>query len=132
VYYEHRLGTKPPFEQTLPRDTLERLVQLDLHKEAVLRERYGIAVTAEMLSTEVQRINTTTRAPEMLAEIKTALGNDSEKFANVFAKPLLVERLLRAKFDNDDALHAGIRRECEQARHTLLAAKTNGADATQL
>jgi hypothetical protein len=132
VYYEHRLGTKPPFEETLPRATLERLVRLDLRKEAVLREHYGIALTPAMLSAEVQRINTTTRAPEMLAEIKTALGNDPEKFANVFAKPILVERLLRGKFYNDDALHAGIRGECEQARHDLLATKTNGADAAQL
>jgi hypothetical protein len=132
VYYEHRLGTKPPFEETLPRATLERLVRLDLRKEEVLRKHYGIAVTPAMLSAEIQRINATTRAPEMLVEIKTALGSDPEKFATVFAKPIVVERLLRDKFDNDDALHAGVRRECEQVRNDLLTAKTNGADAARL
>src|SRR3954453_4992775 len=66
VYYEHRLGNKPPFEETLPRGTLERLVRVDRRKEAVLREHYGLTVTPAMLTAEVQRINTTTRAPEML------------------------------------------------------------------
>jgi hypothetical protein len=132
VYYNHRLGTKPPFEETMPPSLVEKLVRRDLRKETVLRRVYGVEITPSLLATEVRRINTTTRAPEMLAEVKAALGNDSGKFAQVFAKPILVERLLHSKFDNDDDLHAGIRHECEQARYALLAAKTNGADAAQL
>jgi hypothetical protein len=131
VYYEHRLGQKPPFEEALPAATLEHLVRLDLKKEAVLRKTYGVTITPAMLDTEVQRINTTTRAPDMLAEIKAALGNDPAKFANVFAKPILVERLLRERFDNDDALHAAQRREAETLRGQLLqaaAGKSEGRD----
>jgi len=132
IYYNHRLGQKPPFEQTLPPATLENLVRLDLRKEAVLKKNYGVEITPAMLNAEVQRINSTTHAPETLAEIKAALDNDSDRFANVFAKPIIVERLLREKFDNDDALHAPQRRLVEQMRNELLAAKTNGADAGKL
>ena len=132
VYYQHRLGEKPPFEQVLPPATLENLVRQDLRKEAALKRAYGIAVTPAMLDLEVRRIDTTTRAPEMLAEIKTALGNDPARFANVFAKPILIERLLRGKFDNDDALHALLRRQIEVTRNELLAARTNGADCARL
>jgi hypothetical protein len=132
VYYNHRLGEKAPFEQVLPPATLENLVRQDLRKEAALKQAYGMEVTPAMLDAEVQRINTTTRAPEMLAEIKTALGNDPARFAEVFAKPILVERLLREKFDNDDALHAPQRQQVEQMRNELLAAKTNGADYSKL
>ena len=121
VYYNHRLGEKPPFKQVLPPGTLENLVRQDLRKETALKKTYGVEVTSAMLAAEVQRINTTTRAPDMLAEIKTALGNDPVRFANVFAKPILVERLLREKFDNDDALHAPQRREAEKVRARLLA-----------
>ena len=39
VYYEHRLGEKPPFEQVLPPATLENLVRQDLRKEATLKQR---------------------------------------------------------------------------------------------
>ena len=120
VYYNHRLGQKPPFEQVSPPPVIERLVREDLRKEAALRKIYGVEVTPALVEAEVQRINTTTRAPEVLAEIKTALGNDPARFASVFAKPILVERLLREKFENDDSLHSPQRREVEQVRERLL------------
>jgi len=68
----------------------------------------------------------------MLAEIKAALGNDPARFAESFAKPFLVERLLRKKFENDDAIHVPQRRKCEHIRAELLAASTNRATAAQL
>jgi hypothetical protein len=125
VYYNHRLGRKPPFEQATPPALIERLVREDLRKEATLREVYGVVITPALLEAEVQRINTTTRAPDMLAEIKAALGNDPAKFAQAFAKPFLVERLLRDKFDNDEALHAPQRREAERVREKLLAVRSS-------
>jgi hypothetical protein len=132
VYHQHRLGEKPSFEQALPQATLEKLVLQELRKEAALKKAYGIEITPAMLEAEVQRINTTTRAPEILAEIKAALGNDPSRFARAMAGPIIVERLLRDKFDNDDALHAPERQQAEQARHELLAAKNQDANADQL
>ena len=123
VYYQHRLGDKPPFEQVLPREALERLVRDDLRKEAALKKAYGVAVTPAMLAAELQRINLTTRAPDILAELKAALGNDTNRFARTVAKAIVVEHLLREKFDNDDTLHAPQRREVEQVRAELLAEK---------
>jgi len=41
VYYNHRLGEKPPFEQALPVTILENLVREDLHKEAALQKAYA-------------------------------------------------------------------------------------------
>jgi len=132
VYYNHRLGNKPPFEEALPADQLRRLVELDLAKEAALKKVYGVEVTPAMLAAEVQRINTTTRAPEILAELKAALGNDTNRFARTVARPIVVERLLRARFENDDVLHAPQRREAERVRERLLAAKRQGGSATNL
>jgi hypothetical protein len=132
VYYSHRLGTKPSFDQVLPPADLQKLVQQDLRKEVVLNKNYGVTITPDLLNTEVERITTTTRAPEMLAEIKAALDNDPVRFANSFAKPFLVERLLREKFANDEAIHAPQRRQAEQARFELLAAKTNGVGVEKL
>ena len=133
VYYNHRTGQKPTFAQSLPPAMLDKLVRQDLKKEGALQRLYRVEVTPAMLAAEVQRINTTTRAPDVLAEIKAALGNNPTRFANAFAKPILVERLLRDKFDNDDALHAGERRQAEETRNNLLAAKQKGAGyASQL
>ena len=62
VYYNHRLGQKPPFEQATPPALIERLVREDRRKEAALRQVYGVVITPALLDAEVQRINTTTRA----------------------------------------------------------------------
>jgi hypothetical protein len=121
VYYAHRLGTKPPFERAMPPALVERLVRQDLHKEAVLGKTYGVTVTPAMLAAEVHRINTTTRAPDVLAELKHALGDDPARFAQGMARPILVERELRRRFENDDALHAAQRREADAARGRLRA-----------
>jgi hypothetical protein len=132
VYYNHRLGDKQPFEQVLPQALIEQIAKEDVRKETALRKLYGVEVTAAMIEAEVKRINTTTRAPEMLAEIKAALRNDSVKFATVFAKPILVERLLREKFENDDTVHSPQRRRIETVREVLLAARGNGVVVTNL
>ena len=124
VYHAHRLGTKQSFEEAMPRALLEQVVRQDEQKEAALRKVYGVEITPAMIAAEVERINTTTRAPEVLGEIKHALGDDAVRFASAMARPILVERELRRRFDNDDKLHAAQRREAEQARETLLAKST--------
>jgi hypothetical protein len=132
VYHEHRTGTKPPFEEAMPPALLARLVREDAKKEAVLARTYGVTITDAMVAAEVERINTTTRAPEILAEIKAALGHDPARFARAMARPNVVERALRSRFENDDALHAPQRQQAETARNELLAARTQGADAVKL
>lgn len=121
VYHAHRIGTKQTFEEAMPRGWIEKLVRQDQQQEAVLRKVYGVEVTPAMVAAEVQRIENTTRAPEMLAEIRHALGNDADRFARSMARPIIVERELRRRFDDDDQLHAPQRRQTEQARASLLA-----------
>jgi hypothetical protein len=131
VYYQHRTGEKPPFEKVLPPAEIRSLVERDQQHETTLRKRYGIEITDAMVDAEVQRINRSTRAPDTLAELKTALGNDNARFARTVVRPIIVERLLRDKFENDDALHAPQRHVAEQAREQLLAAKKSGASFEQ-
>jgi hypothetical protein len=121
VYYNHRLGTKPPFEQTLPAAQVERLVQADLHKESLLAKVYHVQVASPQVESDVKRIDLETRAPEMLAEIKAALGNDPARFARAVAKPIVVDRELRRRFENDDRLHGAQRKQMETAREQILA-----------
>ena len=123
VYHDHRTGTKRPFEEVMPRALIESLTRQELRKEAALRKTYLEAITPAMLAAEVERINSTTRAPEILAELKHALGDDAERFARSMARPILVERELRRHFDNDDKLHAEQRHQAELARASLLAGR---------
>jgi hypothetical protein len=128
AYYNHRVGDKAPFEETMPPSLVERLVREDQRKEAVLKKVYNVEVTATMVETEVQRINNTSRSPEMLAEIKRTLGNDPGRFARAVARPLVAERVLRQHFEDDNRLHETTRRQADQLRNELLAAtKTNAS-----
>ena len=128
VYYDHRIGEKSPFEQASSAALIERIVRDEQRKEAALRKIYGLEISSAQLDAEVRRINATTRAPQMLAEVKAALGGDPSKFARVFAKPFLVERLLRERFENDDALHAPRLQIAETLRNRVLEANESGFD----
>ena len=121
VYYDHRLGTKPPFEQTLPPAQLEQMISLDRKKEAILKSVYGETVSSADLEAELNRIDAGTRAPETLTEIKSALSNDLVRIYRSLIKPILVERKLRAHFERDAPLHRTARQQAEQVRAKLLA-----------
>lgn len=123
IYYNHRLGVKSAFNLALPPKALEQLVRQDLLKESVLRRVYHFEITPAILDAEVRRIDATTRAPEVLAELKAALDNDPDRFAQTVARPLLVEKELHSRFDNDPEIHAPQRREAERARGELLGAR---------
>jgi hypothetical protein len=116
----------------MPPSLVEKLVREDLHKEAVLKKIYSVEITPAMLSAEIQRINTSTRAADILAELKAALGNETNRFACTVVKPVIVDRILRDKFDNDDTLHAAQRRQAESVRAELLAAKLNHIEPDKL
>src|SRR2546430_7041023 len=132
VYYNHRLGTKLPFEQALNAAEIERLVKAELHKEALLARLYHVEIKDRQIETELKRIDRETRAPEMLAEIKAALGNDPRRFARAVVKPIVVDRELRNRFDNDDRLHALQREQAETVRRKLLAARQAGDSSANL
>lgn len=132
VYHSHRTGATETFEQALPAADLRRLVERNAAREKFLRAHYGVEISAPQIAAETSRIAATTRAPETLAEIKAALGGDATRFADAFVKPILVERELRLRFANDDALHASLRRVGETERTNLLNARAAGASAAEL
>ena len=122
VYHAHRIGTPLLFEQAMPPSLVEALVRTDLKKEATLLRVYQMKIEDAVVEAELQRIDATTRAPAILAEIKAALSGDRRRIARGLARPIVVERALRTRFENDDALHAPQRLIAEQAHERLLKA----------
>lgn len=123
VYYAKQVGAKAPFEQAVPRSVIERRVQQELLKERVLKNVYRLEITPKLVAEEVARIERSTMAGDMLAQIKLALANNPDRFARSVAKPLVVDRVLRARFEADATQQAGKRAEAEKLRAQLLAAK---------
>ena len=123
VYYAKQVGAKAPFEQAVTRSVIERRVQQELLKERVLKNIYRLEITPKLVAEEVARIERSTMAGDMLAQIKLSLANNPERFARSVAKPLVVDRVLRARFEADATQQAGKRAEAEALRTQLLAAK---------
>ena len=124
IYHEARLGPKREFEDEFSAEVIQRLVDVDLHKEVVLKNFFGVEVTAQMIAEESQRINQSSQAPETLAKIKVVLGVDGTGFADTVVKPIIVERLLRLKYYQDKTIHAAERASATDKRQHLQAGES--------
>jgi hypothetical protein len=95
--YRFVIDATTPFDEAYPRRVFERKVERELAKERQLRERFGVAITMEMMAAEFDRIERDTRAPGQWIAIKQALGNDRRLVEEAVCRPLVVDRLLRAR-----------------------------------
>jgi len=121
VYYQRQTGEKPVFEKAVPVEVIRRNLTLDQLKETVLSKVYGTQVSTAMVEAEIKRIQTTTLAPDTLAELWAAVGKSPERFGAAIARPLVVERLLREKFESDSNVHTPHRKRMEALRAELLS-----------
>jgi len=110
IYFNHRTGTKLPFERAVPRKALEEKVEKYLLQDSVV----GPAVITDgALQKELERICGSTRAPAMLREIFGALENNAWLVKEVFVRPILAEKMSRGLYDSDGDFHAPERQRAE-------------------
>src|SRR5664280_402892 len=121
--YAFVIGAARPFDEVYPRSVFETKVRREADEERVLARRFGMEVTPALLAAEYERIERETRAPEQWAAIKAALGGSREKVEEVFCRPLMVDRALRARFAFDQAIHAKEHQKVRAARTLFLAGK---------
>ncbi len=119
VYWQHRIwpeqsqATKPPLSEALPEEILRERVEDSLRLSRALAERWQRPITSEDLQTELDRMVRETTSPERLEELFAALGHDPQTIAEVLARPLLADRLVREAFASDPEIHGGVRRRAE-------------------
>jgi len=94
------------FAAAMPPTALREKVEKSLARSRVLRERYGIALSPEMLRGEVARMAKETRDPARLRELFATLGNDGLLIAETLGREGLSERILRGRFDADEKIQA--------------------------
>jgi hypothetical protein len=121
--YRFTISATRPFDQVYPRSVFEKKVAREVAEERVLRKFFGVSVTPSVLAAEFDRIGRSTKAPDQWAAIKKALGDDRHRIEEVFCRPLLVERALRAKFEFDSRIHAIPHRRAREARSAFLSGK---------
>jgi hypothetical protein len=109
VYWKHR--TSDPhatFARALPQQMLQRRAEDLGLKMAALRELWQIDVSPQRVQAELDRMAAHSQSPARLRELFAALGDDPTLAAECLARPVLVDRLLRAEYDRDERL-AGAR-----------------------
>jgi hypothetical protein len=122
--YAFVIGSTRPFDEVYPRSVFEKKGRRELAEERVLSSRFGMQVTAALLSAEYERIEKETRAPDQWEAIRKALGGSRRKIEEVVCRPLLVDRALRARFAFDQKIHAAEHQTARRAREAFLAGKT--------
>lgn len=117
VHWRHRHapGATPalPFEQAVPLAHSRRQAEDTMRKSVALDRRWGRPITAAQLQAELDRMARDSRAPEVLAELWAALGNEPEQAAECLARPALADRLIQAAFAGDDELQGNRRQRAE-------------------
>ena len=122
--YQFVIGNTKPFDEVYPRPVFAKKVRREMAEERALQNVFGLAVTPQLLAREFDRIEKSTEAPEQWEVIKKALHNDRRLIEEVFCRPLLVERALRAKFAFDQKIHARPHHKAREARAEFLAGRT--------
>jgi hypothetical protein len=109
VYWRHRIwpkerpDPKPSFDAVMSQATIEKKVQDYLCNSELFEQDWQKPITAEQLQTEMERMASHTKQPEVLRELFDALGNDPFVIAECLARPLLAER-----FVNGDPVTTGV------------------------
>src|SRR5450756_796570 len=121
--YAFVIGAAKPFDEVYPRSVFEKKVKREMAEERVLSSKFGMQVTAALLSAEYERIEKETRAPDQWEAIKKSLGGSRRKIEEVVCRPGLVDRVLRARFAFDQKIHAAEHQKARLARDAFLAGK---------
>ncbi len=104
VLWAHRIwpeanpGPKPSLEKVLPTSAIQAKVEDTLRMTVALERLAGRTITGADLQGEIDRQATHSRQPDVLAELWAALGDDPALVAETLARPVLVDRELRAWF----------------------------------
>lgn len=107
------------FDKVYPREIFRTLAREARAKEYLLIA-YGETIPANEVRSECERIDRSSRAPDLWLAIKKALHNDPRVIAATICRPLLVDRRLRKRFGSDRRKHRVALRAVKIARNRLL------------
>src|ERR1043166_7369612 len=110
VYWRHRIwpkerpDPKPSLDAVMSQAQIEKKVEEYLHNSQALKDHWQRPITADQLQTEMDRMASHTKQPEVLREIFESLGNDPFVIAECIARPVLAQRLLM-ELNNEDRVN---------------------------
>ena len=121
VLWRHRIwpegnqGPKPPLSMVLDDRTLTESVRDILRKSTALETIWNQPITPGKLQAELDRMARQSEDRQTLEEMFAALHGDPLLAAEILARQLLADRLLRSAYSSDDRFHGEIRRRARAA-----------------
>ena len=98
VYWRHRIwpkerpDAKPSLDVVMSQAEIEKKVYHYLRNSELVEQGWQKPITAEQLQTEMERMASHTKQPDVLRELFEALGNDPFVIAECLARPVFAER----------------------------------------
>ncbi|MBN2382606.1 hypothetical protein JXQ70_06970 [bacterium] len=107
-YYEKREwpevnpGEKPSFNTAISSETISEKVADYCRKTNALHYFWDITIRSEELQAEIDRMLQNSKKPDQLKKLIRQLDDDPFLVAECFARPLLVDRIIREKYSQDE------------------------------
>jgi hypothetical protein len=141
IYWRHRIwpkenpNRKPSLGWVMSQAQIEKKVEDYLRSSQALEDYWQRPITADQLQTEMERIASQTKQPEVLHEIFAALGNDPFVIAECLARPVLAERLLTNWYAYDATIHGELKQRAAaelQAHNSVEQMKQLGGTYSEI
>ena len=115
VYWQHQIWgkenqkPKPSLNEVMPDAAIRAKAEDAVRRSLALEKIWQRPVTAEQLQAEMERMAHDTKNAELLRELCAALDNDPFLIAEILARPLLADRLIRSSYAHDENVHGEVR-----------------------
>jgi len=86
---------------------------------------FGITATPEEIAAFCKHVDETTKAPEILAQVKRIFKDDQSAYERLYVTPKIINQKLRAWYSRDVELHKDERNVIEKAYHLVHSGKTS-------
>ena len=84
----------------------------------------GVTITPDELSSMRRHADETSKAPEILAQVKQAFGNNLAAYDRIYLSPRIMNRKLRSWYSRNAEIHKKERASIEQAYSIVQSGKT--------
>ncbi len=119
IYWRHQIWgkenrkPKPLLEEAMPEALIRVKAEDAVRRSLALEKIWQRAITPEQLQAEMERMARDTKNAGLLTELWAALDNDPFLIAEILARPLLADRLIRSSYAHDETIHREARRRAQ-------------------
>lgn len=111
VYWQERewpaanFQPKPALDAVMPAAAIQAKAHDAVAKSNALAVLWQSPISSAQLQAEMDRMALSSKRPDLLAKLFSALGNDPVMIAECLARPLLADRLIRERYASDRSLN---------------------------